>query len=349
MNKSNNKNKSINEGHGRTFLLPPELLLKVFNYLSDFQPALYASSLVCKQWLYCVAPILYCHPQIKDTYRWATFILTLTRERMSFFYGDLIRSIDLSSGKSIANEQHMYEQEQEYNMKGLPFIIVSTSSLIQLSRTCQNITSLNLSYTTLLYDSLIAETGEYLSTLQRYAIQPGLTHVQIPIEEAIQAIGKECRQLTEVKIQRCEWVTAHVIWMFAHYCPNLKRLDARRSTKCTVKRLIAHVLEEQQPMPARNNNSGNGLIHRDNAEEEVEDEIVVEEIIEDDEENNNFRFTSATAAAPVVDDETHPHSIGQRLSSPMSSTKSLKDVIYSIIMDAKELGALDLQWLQEYS
>lgn len=87
--------------NGRSFPLPPELLLEVLSYLSDSQPSLHSASLVCKQWLYCAAPILYCNPQIIDTYRWATFILTLTRERMSFFYGDLIRSIDLSSGKSI--------------------------------------------------------------------------------------------------------------------------------------------------------------------------------------------------------------------------------------------------------
>lgn len=135
-------------------------------------------------------------------------------------------------------------EQQEFLMKGLPFIIVSTSSLVQISHTCKNITSLNLSYTSLLYDSLVAETGEYLSTLQRYAVQPGLTHIQIPIEQAIQSIGKACVQLQQVKIQRCEWVTAHVIWMFVYHCPNLKRLDARRSTKCTVKKLIAHVLED---------------------------------------------------------------------------------------------------------
>lgn len=86
---------------GRSFPLPPELLVEVLSYLNRCQSTLHAASLVCKQWLYCVAPILYCNPQINDTYRWATFILTLTRERMSFFYGDLIRSIDLSSGKSI--------------------------------------------------------------------------------------------------------------------------------------------------------------------------------------------------------------------------------------------------------
>ncbi|KAL7333609.1 hypothetical protein PS15p_202487 [Mucor circinelloides] len=287
----------------RSVPLPPELLMEIFGYLDGNQIALHSVSLVCKQWFYCAAPILYCHPQINNTYRWATFILTLTRERMSFFYGDLIRSIDLSSGKSIeamkdqefyrrlsdandseqqqqqrqqqqqqpqrhtalgdqiaamATNDHIFvsssreyrnteaerrRQEHEYVVKGLPFIIVSTSSLIQVSKTCKNLTSLNLSYTSLLHDSVIAETGEYLSTLQRYAVQPGLTHIQIPIEDAIEAIGKSCCQLEQVKIQRCEWVTAHVIWLFAYHCPNLKRLDARRSTKCTVKKLIANVLE----------------------------------------------------------------------------------------------------------
>jgi hypothetical protein len=90
-----------NQQQHRSFPLPPELLFEILSYVSNCQATLHAASLVCKQWLYCTAPILYCHPQINDTYRWAIFILTLTRERMSFFYGDLIRSIDLSSGKSI--------------------------------------------------------------------------------------------------------------------------------------------------------------------------------------------------------------------------------------------------------
>ncbi|KAI8887418.1 hypothetical protein K501DRAFT_330638 [Backusella circina FSU 941] len=318
------KLKQTDKINRRSFPLPPELLYEILNYLEGCQPALYSACLVCKQWFYCAAPILYCHPQINDTYLWATFILTLTRERMSFSYGNLIRSIDLSSGKSIEamkdqefyrrlsssninpfdnnpnsnnhsnndnnnnvtttvsnytygngfnvhvitrsntntdNSNHRYEHHiynntvppQSFNsptsvpLKGLPYIIVSTSSLIQLSHTCKYITTLNLSYTSLLNDSVIAETGEYLSTLQHYAnSQPGLTHIQIPIEAAIKAIGKECQQLVQVKVQRCEWVTAHVIWMFVYYCKNLKRLDARRSTKCTIKKLIASVLESTE-------------------------------------------------------------------------------------------------------
>jgi hypothetical protein len=174
-------------------------------------------------------------------------------------------------------EHHIYNNNvppQPFNaptsvpLKGLPYIIVSTSSLIQLSHTCKYITTLNLSYTSLLNDSVIAETGEYLSTLQHYAnSQPGLTHIQIPIEAAIKAIGKECEQLVHVKVQRCEWVTAQVIWMFVYYCKNLKKLDARRSTKCTIKRLIASVLESTElllPTSSIYNNDSNGVIQSDN-------------------------------------------------------------------------------------
>ncbi|KAG2231542.1 hypothetical protein INT48_005045 [Thamnidium elegans] len=367
----------------RSFPLPPELLLEIFGYLHDCQPALHSASLVSKQWLYCVAPILYSRPQINDTYRWATFILTLTRERMSFFYGDLIRSIDLSSGKSIVEamkDQEFYrrlsnstddpshrpihldnnnrrthirlngsirfqQDQQEYLLKGLPFIIVSTSSLVQISHTCKNITCLNLSYTSLLYDSLVAETGEYLSTLQRYAVQPGLTHIQIPIEQAIQSIGKECVQLQQVKIQRCEWVTAHVIWMFVYYCNNLKKLDARRSTKCTVKRLIAGVLEDTSYKEET------GLYEQ--VEDPTQARITVVRPYTEEMENDAFWFVPFT----TTNEETRP--IGQRPPSPMhpyltqlnavgNQNKSLKNIVHDILLDAKELGAIDINWLQDY-
>ncbi|GAN02344.1 hypothetical protein MAM1_0020d01787 [Mucor ambiguus] len=466
----------------RLVSLPPELLMEIFSYLDGHQATLHSVSLVCKQWFYCAAPILYCHPQINDTYRWATFILTLTRERMSFFYGDLIRSIDLSSGKSIeamkdqefyrrlsdANENEQQQQqhqqilpqrhtalggmttnnrifisspreyrnteaerrrqEHEYVVKGLPFIIVSTSSLLQISKTCKNLTSLNLSYTSLLHDSVIAETGEYLSTLQRYAVQPGLTHIQIPIEDAIEAIGKSCCQLEQVKIQRCEWVTAQVIWLFAYHCPNLKRLDARRSTKCTVKKLIANVLElpgyhSQHPyrggdedgvtlplhtMPNDNGftttatlalprSSTRGGFRLEGDENHVDGDgsndiiptIVIEPQAADQEGDVpmiHFRFNDETGLwerevngqlrhmtddadairngtfwfVPLPNTEDDVPAAGRRPPSPMQHTlssqsmlpienKSLKDIVHTVIMDCKDLGAIDLNWISDYS
>lgn len=131
----------------------------------------------------------------------------------------------------------------KHQAKLLPFIILSTSSLIRFGSTCKNLTAINLSYTSLLNDTKIMETGEYTSTLQHYAVPPGLTQIDIPIKAAIEILGRQCKQLRQVHIQRCEWVTAHIIWLFAYYCPNLVQIDARRSTKCSVKRLIATVLE----------------------------------------------------------------------------------------------------------
>jgi hypothetical protein len=316
------------------------------------------------------------------------------------------------------------QQEQEYLVKGLPFIIVSTSSLVQLSHTCKNITSLNLSYTSLLYDSRVAETGEYLSTLQRYAVQPGLTHIQIPIEDAIEAIGTQCTQLQEVKIQRCEWVTAHVIWMFVYYCSSLKRLDARRSTKCTVKRLIASLLE----VPNGNSLFTNGLYHptttvsettvreyqhllnqrRFHHEVVVQEELTEQNVFQSNTEHAtvHFRFNGRPnrtivfiytdsicieetglyeqveipsdassrndLAHQIAEEEaialhhwlapsTEDSVVGRRPPSPThqqttasnnngatKKKKTLKDMIHDIIMDAKDLGAVDLNWLQDY-
>jgi hypothetical protein len=145
-----------------------------------------------------------------------------------------------------------------------PSLVVSTSSLVQLAQACQNLVSIDLSYTHMFNDSMVAETGEYISTLQNYAIQPGLTHVKIPIETAIHTIGQQCTQLEKVKIQCCGWVSARVIWLWVCSCPKLTYLDARRSSKCSVKRLTAsilqverkpHLQQQQQQQPSASSSS----------------------------------------------------------------------------------------------
>lgn len=52
------------------------------------------------------------------------------------------------------------------------------------------------------------------------------------------------------------------------------------------------------------------------------------------------------------------HPIGQRPPSPMhlsqqlhpvgNPNKSLKSIVYDILSDAKDLGAIDINWLQDY-
>ncbi|OBZ85463.1 hypothetical protein A0J61_06484 [Choanephora cucurbitarum] len=419
------------------FPLPPELLLEVLSYLNHSQTSLHAASLVCKEWLFCATPILYGHPKILDTYRWATFILTLTRQRMSFFYGHLVRSIDLSSGKSIdtKKDQEFYrrlsdtasnsdsteagssstqarnvtititrnqiivednqtETEHDFVVKGLPYIIVSTSSLIQVASTCKNITHLNLSSTSLLHDSQVVETGEYLSTLQHF-VQPGLTQVQISIETAIESIGRECKRLTHIKIQRCEWVTAHVIWMFAYYCPYLQQLDARRSFKCTVKRLINNVLEASHTIPTSTTNttippptssssssspssssshsyassSSSSPTHwRRHPPDIINSFLSTDRMYSNYHHhmhynlNRNQVHQRRLGEYSTEGDEEEPHyhrledELYERLENLMETSqtmgrhagKTLKNLVYDILLDAKDLGAVDLNWLQQY-
>lgn len=86
------------------YALPPELLLEILNYVKSSQNSLYAVSLVCRQWHRCAVPLLYRRIEINDTYRWATFILTLTRKRKFFEYGSMVQNVDLTGGKSLGNE-----------------------------------------------------------------------------------------------------------------------------------------------------------------------------------------------------------------------------------------------------
>lgn len=70
-------------------------------------------------------------------------------------------------------------------------------------------------------------------------------------------------------------------------------------------------------------------------------------------ENDAFWLVPFTTA----NEETRP--IGQRPPSPMhpyltqlnavgNQNKSLKNIVHDILSDAKELGAIDINWLQDY-
>lgn len=122
-------------------------------------------------------------------------------------------------------------------------VFVTTSSLMQMANTCKGLTHLDLSLTSIVYDSLIVETGEYLSTLQNYAVQPGLTQKLIPMDRVIEVIGEECPNLRQVIMQRCDWGSAQIIWWWVSHCRNLALLDARGCNKCTVKELVIRPLE----------------------------------------------------------------------------------------------------------
>ncbi|CAO3589460.1 unnamed protein product [Absidia cylindrospora] len=146
--------------------------------------------------------------------------------------------------------------KDENNSDPQPTIFISTSSLIQLAHACPNLVSLNLSHTKIFNDILVVETGEYVSTIQHNAIQPGLTHLPVDITPAIRFIGRQCPQLQQLKLQNCQWVSAYVIWLWVDLCPSITYLDAR-DTKCTIHRLTSDILQVQQqqtPQPPHSQN-----------------------------------------------------------------------------------------------
>ncbi|KAI8138457.1 hypothetical protein BJV82DRAFT_630905 [Fennellomyces sp. T-0311] len=381
------------------FALPPELLLEILGYLKESQSTLYSVSLVCRQWMLCAAPLLYRHAKIMDTFRYATFILTLTRNKKTLHYGSLVHTLDLAAGNkpfgqsnsstatttettttdfegnwsinitsndtstTISNEWSTNEPEY-YEARDMKHghLFVTTSSLLQVARSCKNLTCLNLSLTTLFFDSLIEETGEYLSTLQHYAVQPGLTQILIPMDKVIETLGHECPSLQEVKMQRCDWVTAHTIWLWVTHCPKLIRLDARRSNKCSVKKLIANVLEAA---PEGEASIPDEVMMQQDADaplvetsEEEEERVFLggirhrRFIVPQQQEVLNMRsFREFDQVDQPLAQRLHPAAIRRlsvsrrpRPASSDSEWRSLKQVVYDILKEAKIMGAADLNW-----
>ncbi|KAI9312221.1 hypothetical protein BX666DRAFT_1989806 [Dichotomocladium elegans] len=259
-------------------------------------------------------------------------------------------------------------------------VFLTTSSLMQITA-CKNLVSINLSMTTIFNDTKIEETGEYVSTLQHDAVRCGLTQTPITMELVIKELGKECKQLREITMQRCEWVTAHIIWLLVSHCTGLVRLDARRASKCSVKRLTLSVLElpqqqQQQLMPTESI-SANTIIgtmpSTDATMEErriwplslldpegvptredfdaVQENTAVSLIIiggqmameQLRQRHDNLSMRSRTYRAS----RWHPSTVPlQQPDDPPAAAEyhSLKDIVCPIIKEAKDLGVAELSW-----
>lgn len=77
--------------------LPSEIVFEILMRAQDDQPTLYQAALVCRKWCKCAVPLLYSDVKLEQTFDWATFVLTLTRTKPSFPFGQYVRSLDLSS------------------------------------------------------------------------------------------------------------------------------------------------------------------------------------------------------------------------------------------------------------
>lgn len=132
-------------------------------------------------------------------------------------------------------------------------VLVTNSSLKQLTLSCKNLTQLDLSHTTLIHD-MIVETGEYISTLQHSTIQPDLTQVPITRESVIKLLRNECSHLKDISVPRCDWITTKLIWLIAIHCHNLERLDAQQSDNTWLSRNFRLIYWKNLPLGNSNNN-----------------------------------------------------------------------------------------------
>ncbi|CAM0142969.1 unnamed protein product [Umbelopsis sp. WA50703] len=262
------------------------------------------------------------------------------------------------------------------NSKVTPTITLSTSSFLQVASRCPNLTFLELSNTALFCDSLILETGEYVSSIQTFALQPGLTHVRIDLDQAIRALGTQCPSLTQINIQACDWVTAKVIWCWASNCLNLQKLDARRCLRCGIERLTSAALditgwEEERDLFSLFPKQNDDVWSNPNQYSRSEDNRTN---FHDDEEVSwmtNSHLAEYSVPTPSVfardrrqssvenrtvqpntlmHNTTLQNSASQAISShhnKQSIPITLRSLVYSILKEAKESGISDINWLHD--
>ncbi|CAO3658754.1 unnamed protein product [Umbelopsis vinacea] len=377
--------------------LPVELMFEILNHLLNAgeQGSLYNASLVSRHWMNCATPLLFRHPKIHNTYRWATFLLTLIRPNQQYTFGEFVRSINLSSSYESSENNETSNSEPSdtsdlldvldntvdrwenvetpniniSNSKITPTITLSTSSFLQVASRCPNLTFLDLSNTALFCDSLILETGEYVSSIQTFALQPGLTHVRIDLDQAIRALGTQCPTLRHVNLQSCDWVTAKVIWCWVVNCPKLQKLDARRCLRCGIERLTNATLDitsregnrEMQSMLSKQAETlGDGMIqpaHGDPEESIWTNPLIAEYSVPTpssvfSRDNSRQRLSPGRAAQPqlpITPDQglETDSSLQQRTQTSSAVPITLRILVYEILKDAKISGINDVNWLHD--
>ncbi|KAI9287468.1 hypothetical protein BC943DRAFT_358716 [Umbelopsis sp. AD052] len=360
--------------------LPSELMFEILNHLldADEQGSLYNATLVSRHWMNCATPLLFRHPKIHSTYRWATFLLTLMRPNQQYAFGEFVRSINLSSSyefpentdttntnpsdggdlidalENMADRWANVETTNISNSKITPTITLSTSSFLQVASCCPNLTFLDLSNTALFCDSLILETGEYVSSIQTFALQPGLTHVRIELDQAIRAIGTQCPALRHVNMQACDWVTAKVIWSWVTNCPKLQKLDARRCLRCGIERLTNACLNmtngdgnrDQQSVFTKTTTNQEPWTQTANLVDHEDSLWINSQIAEYSVPRPSVFARDRRPSTSVVSDAYNPNALSSLLPPPSVPT-TLRSLVYDILREAKESGITDVNWLHD--
>ncbi|KAI8852483.1 hypothetical protein BC829DRAFT_384514 [Chytridium lagenaria] len=106
---------------------------------------------------------------------------------------------------------------------------VETSTLVRLARHCPMVRHLNLAFCPLSTDYLIAETGEYLSSL--HPVAEYLTRIPVTPVEAVKEIVERCEELVSLDLRGCDWVTGGIVEMVVGGCRGLRALNLVRCAR----------------------------------------------------------------------------------------------------------------------
>ncbi|KAJ3111008.1 hypothetical protein HDU96_006054 [Phlyctochytrium bullatum] len=135
-----------------------------------------------------------------------------------------IADIVIPVGADVGNNEDVHGVIAAALEKRPARINVNTSTLLRVSQCCPMLKSLNLAFCPLAQDYLIAETGEYLSSLL-YTPAEYLTRVAITPTFALAEIARRCKELVSLDLRGCDWVTQPVVEGIVEAASGLKALN----------------------------------------------------------------------------------------------------------------------------
>ncbi|KAJ3149904.1 hypothetical protein HDU89_003360 [Geranomyces variabilis] len=150
----------------------------------------------------------------------------------------------------------------------LPRLQLLTSALVTLSN-CPNLFHISLANTTLVQDTLVEETGEYLS--ERAPRSPDtskgppsttfLTLTPLTVSRAFEILLNACPKLISLDLSGCDWVTDELVAQLLMSAKRLRHLNLDRCAKAS-QQVAKLWFEEDQQVEEGAGGDGEGSIAR---------------------------------------------------------------------------------------
>ncbi|KAJ3308500.1 hypothetical protein HDU76_003949 [Blyttiomyces sp. JEL0837] len=106
-------------------------------------------------------------------------------------------------------------------------ILILSSTLMHIAEHCPKLLSLSLAWCSVVTDTLVVETGEYLST-QLHTPQEYLTRVKITAKMGLEKLLESCSEIVSLDLRGCDWVTDDVVLMIVEKGLAIRALNLLR-------------------------------------------------------------------------------------------------------------------------